>query len=81
MPKSRQRHKRTNRPYAPPPTKARPKPSPRWYGFLVLGLIVVGVAVIVLNYMEIMPGGTKNMYLWVGLGFIAGGFLAATKWR
>jgi hypothetical protein len=81
MPKSRQRQRRSARPYAAPPTKKRPKASPRWYGYLVLGLIVIGVAVIVLNYMDLVPGGTKNVYLWVGLGVIAAGFGAATQWR
>jgi hypothetical protein len=81
MPKSRGRQKRTNRPYAAPPTKAKPKSSPRWYGFLVLGLILVGVFVIVLNYMGAVPGGTQQHYLWIGLGIIAAGFVAATQWR
>jgi len=81
MPKSRQRNKRSSRPYAAPPTKGKPKPSPRWYGYLVLGLILFGVLVIVLNYMGIVPGGTQQHYLWIGLGFIAAGFAAATQWR
>jgi hypothetical protein len=81
MPKSRQRTKRRSRPYAPPPTRRRPKASPRWYGYLVLGLILVGVAVIVLNYMDFIPGGTQQHWLWVGLGVIAAGFVAAVRWR
>jgi hypothetical protein len=81
MPRSRQRQKRTSRPYAAPPPKKRPKASPRWYGFLVLGLILVGVAMIVLNYMDLIPGGTRSLWLWAGLGFIAVGFGAATRWR
>lgn len=81
MPKSRSRQKRTSRPYATPPTKRRPKASPRWYGFLVIGLILFGVAVIVLNYMDFIPGGTQQHWLWIGLGVIAGGFAASTQWR
>jgi hypothetical protein len=79
MPKSRQRQKRTTRPYAPPPPRKRPKASPRWYGFLVLGLIVLGVAVIVWNYMR--GDSADNLFLWIGLGLIAAGFGAATRWR
>jgi len=81
MPKSRQRQKRSTRGYAPPPTKRKPKSSPRWYGFLVLGLILVGVLLIVLNSMGAVPGGTQQHYLWIGLGVIAAGFVAATRWR
>lgn len=81
MPKSRQRTKRKSRTYATPPTRRRPRPSPRWYGYFVLGLILVGVAVIVLNYMDFIPGGTQQHWLWVGLGIIAAGFVAAVRWR
>jgi hypothetical protein len=79
MPKSRSRQRKTSRPYAAPPPKKRPKASPRWYGYLVIGLIVLGVGVIVWNYMR--GDSAQNLYLWVGLGIIAGGFGAATQWR
>ncbi|MGZ5292211.1 MAG: cell division protein CrgA [Actinomycetota bacterium] len=78
MPRSRTRQKRT-RPYAAPPPKKRPKPSPAWYGYLVLGLILSGVAVIVWNYMR--GDSAENLWLWTGLGVIAVGFVAATRWR
>jgi hypothetical protein len=81
MPKSRSRRSDRRRPYAAPPPKRRPKASPKWYGFLVLGLMLIGVMMIVLNYMGIMPGDTRQLWLWLGLGFIAGGFVAATQWR
>jgi hypothetical protein len=44
----------------------------------------IGVAVIVLNYLNLMPfthGHTANWPLFTGLGFIAAGFLLATQWR
>lgn len=81
MPKSRGRQKQTRRPYVPAPQQKRPKPSPRWYGWFVLGIFVVGVAIIVLNYMGVMPGDTRSLWLWVGLGFIAAGFVASTRLR
>ncbi len=81
MPRSKSRQRGNRRPYAAPPPRKKPKSSPSWYGFLVLGLMVVGVAMIVLNYMGLIPGGTAPVWLWVGLAFIAAGFVAATQWR
>ena len=79
MPKSKSKRSR----YQPPP-KPKPKPSPRWLGVLILSLMAIGVAMIVLNYLGLIPGTggvATNMYLWIGLGVIAVGFMAATQWR
>ena len=58
MPKSKTRKRSTRRPYVPvAPTPAAPKASPPWFGYLVVGLILLGVAMIVLNYMGILPPG------------------------
>ncbi len=79
MPRSKSKRRR----YQPPP-KAKPKPSPRWLGVVILGLMGAGVAIIVLNYLGLIPGTggqATNLYLWVGLGVIAVGFAASTQWR
>jgi multisubunit Na+/H+ antiporter MnhB subunit len=78
MPRSKSKRVR----YQPPPKK-KPKPSPRWFGPLILGLMFLGVAIIVLNYIGWpgLPWETTNAWLWTGLGLIAAGFLAATQWR
>ena len=79
MPKSKSKRRR----YQPPPRK-KPKPSPRWFGPSILIVMFAGVIAIVLNYLGLMPGdhGTAtNLWLFVGLGMIAVGFLAATQWR
>ena len=79
MPKSKS--KRST--YQPPPKK-KPKPSPRWFGITVLTILGAGVAVIILNYLGLMPGTNNqatNLYLWGGLGAIALGFGLATQWR
>jgi Cell division protein CrgA len=77
MPRSKSKRRR----YQPPPRK-KPKPSPRWYGGLILTLLFGGALVIVLNYLNLMPGAQpENIYLFVGLGLIALGFLGATQWR
>jgi hypothetical protein len=64
-----------------PPSKPKPKPSPRWLGPTILVILLLGVAVIVFNYLGMIPGGRKDLYLWVGLGLIALGFAAATQWQ
>jgi len=79
MPRSKSKRRR----YQPPPKK-KPKPSPKWYGGLVLLLLFGGAGIIVLNYLGIMPfsgGHARNMFLFIGLGSIATGFLGATQWR
>lgn len=79
MPRSKSKRRR----YQPPPPK-KPRPSPPWFGAVVLALIFGGVIVIVLNYLGLMPGSggiATNRYLFIGLGGIAAGFLAATQWR
>ena len=76
MPRSKAKRRR----YQPPPRK-KPKPSPKWYGWLILIVLFGGAALIVLNYLDLLPGPTSNLWLFVGLGCIAAGFLGATQWR
>lgn len=75
MPKSRSKRRR----YQAPP-KPRPKPSPRWLGPAILVVLFGGVIVIVLNYLGFLLE-TSNFYLFLGLGLIALGFVAATRLR
>lgn len=86
MPKSKRRR------YQPPPRR-RPKPSPRWFGALILGMMLGGGIIVVLNYMNLMPytgvsgflhlkgGHTENWPLFGGGGLAAAGLLLATRWR
>jgi hypothetical protein len=57
--------------------------SPPWYGTLVLLLLIIGVAVIVVNYLAHLPGvGHGSAWgLVVGLVMIFAGFLMATRYR
>jgi hypothetical protein len=57
--------------------------SPPWYGALVLVLLIVGVVVIVANYLAHLPFATHGSAwgLVVGLGMIFVGFLMATRYR
>lgn len=85
VPKSKGRKKKSKeRAYVPRKERPKPKASPRWYPFFFLGLMGLGVLVIVLNYMGLMFGthGRAGPYwLWIGLGIIALGFMASTKYR
>lgn len=86
MPKSRVRKKKTDVYRAPTATLVRKKgPSPRWVGVLVIGLLVLGVAWLVVSYVS---GGEApvirdlgNWNVLIGFGLIAGGFAVATQWR
>ena len=75
MPRSKSKRGR----YRPPPRKKH-KPSPKWFGALILGFFGAGVAVIILNYLNLVPGGTSGWYLIGGLAAIAMGFVLATQW-
>jgi hypothetical protein len=48
---------------------------------LFLGLLVAGITVILINYLDLLPGGASNWYLLAGLGLICVGFITATQYR
>ena len=56
-------------------------PSPRWYTILMSSLMILGVLLIVLNYLTLLPGSVSRWYLWSGLGFIGAGFLMTTNYN
>lgn len=64
-----------------PPIPQEFKVSPRWVPVLMFALLGVGLLVIFCNYLGVLPGGTKNSYLLVGLGAILGGIVTATQYR
>ena len=55
--------------------------SPWWVPALMFAFFGVGVIGIVLNYLGLLPGGTSNLYLVIGLGLIVLGFITATQYR
>ena len=75
-PKSRDINKRYT---APIPKSVRP--SPRWFGPVLLALLIIGLLLIVGNYVGIMPGGTSNWYLIGGLVGIVVGAMMATQYH
>jgi hypothetical protein len=64
-----------------PPVPKEYKESPRWVAVLMFTLLIVGMVLIVVNYLGVLPGGASNWYLLVGLGFITTGFITATRVR
>lgn len=64
-----------------PPVPQEFKVSPPWVPVLMFTLLGIGLLVIFLNYLGVLPGGTKNTYLLVGLGSILGGIMTATQYR
>jgi len=66
--------------YTPPVPKTVRK-SPPWYGPTVLALLIVGVLLILLNYLTVLPGAVSAWYLVVGLVVIFAGFVMATRYH
>jgi len=64
-----------------PPVPKQIKVSPPWVPIVMGTLLALGAIVIMLNYLDVLPDGTKNGYLLIGLGLITGGFITATQWR
>ena len=56
-------------------------PSPKWFVITMSSLMIIGVLLIVLNYLTLLPGSVSRWYLWSGLGCIGAGFLMTTKYN
>ena|GEM_PF-127064 len=63
--------------YTPPIPKER-RHSPLWFGVVLLALMVLGLLLIVLNYVGVLPSGTHNYYLIAGIVAIVAGLVMAT---
>jgi hypothetical protein len=62
-----------------PPVPQSEKVSPPWVAPTMFALLGVGALTIIVNYLDVLPGGTNNWYLFLGLGLILGGIITATK--
>lgn len=86
MPKSRVRKKKTDT-YVRSAAATAPKrkqPSPLWFGVLVLGTMLVGVAWLVTYYVSNGNLPIEKMQAWnvvIGFLWIATGFALSTQWR
>ncbi|WP_448630756.1 cell division protein CrgA [Cellulomonas soli] len=82
MPESKSRKKAT---YTPPAGKAAaPKPNPAWFVPVMLGLMLLGLAWIVVTYLSRAQYPVPGIDQWnLGIGFvlIIAGFGMTTRWR
>jgi hypothetical protein len=67
--------------YTPKAVHYEDMPSPMWVPVLMFAMWILGMLSIILNYMGLLPGGTSNWYLLLGLGFILAGIITATQYR
>ncbi len=84
---AKQKAKKTGAPppkpsrYTAPAEKAK-KSSPMWVPATMFTCLILGILVIVGNYLQLLPGGeAQNSYLFVGLGLMIGGFVLSTQYR
>ncbi len=82
MPRSAPKAKPQRRPsrYTPPAPKKAPA-SRLWVPVTMFTTMLTGVAVVILNYLELLFGEASNNFLFVGLGLITGGFVLSTRLR
>ena len=64
-----------------PPVPREQKVSPKIVPILMFTLLGVGFLTILTNYVGVLPGGAKNLYLIVGLVLITAGFITATQYH
>jgi hypothetical protein len=64
-----------------PPVPKQVKVSPVWVPVLMGTFLLLGGLIILLNYVNVLPGSVTNWYLLAGLALITAGFVTATQWR
>jgi hypothetical protein len=79
-PKGKTQAKAGSKRYTPPPPKAKAT-SPQWVPVTMFALLVCGAAIVILNYLGVLPGEQQNRYLFLGLAEITAGFVFATRYR
>ncbi len=66
--------------YTPPKPKSA-KRSPLWVPAVMGTALLTGVAVIVINYLGLLPGNAENRYLFLGLVLVVFGFSLAANYK
>ncbi len=75
-------NRRTGSPgrYTPPVPKVEER-SPAWVAVVMFACFAIGALTIILNYVDVLPGGADTKYLIGGLLFVTFGFVLATRLR
>jgi hypothetical protein len=55
--------------------------SPWWFGYVCIGLMLLGALLLVGNYLKFLPDSVSSWYLVGGLVSIIAGFLLVTRLR
>jgi hypothetical protein len=67
--------------YTPPKPKSATS-SPLWVPAAMFACLLLGLLVIVANYLGLLPGGqAQNSSLFIGLGLMIAGFALSTQYR
>ncbi|MFN2608067.1 MAG: cell division protein CrgA [Acidimicrobiales bacterium] len=64
-----------------PPIPKEVKVSPIWVPILMFSCLLLGMAMIITNYVSLLPASPSNGWLLGGLGLITVGFITATKFH
>jgi hypothetical protein len=64
-----------------PPIGKYTRQSPQWYGPAIVGLFVLGLLTIILNYLGVLPAATSAWYLLAGIVIIFLGFAAMMRYH
>lgn len=64
-----------------PPVPKKAKASPRWMGLAIIALFLIGVAVVIVNYAGLLPGGVNNLWLIAAIAAIFAGLMMATRYH
>jgi hypothetical protein len=64
-----------------PPAPKKEASSRLWVPVTMFTMMLTGVVVVILNYLELLFGEASNNFLFVGLGLITGGFVLSTRLR
>jgi len=55
--------------------------SPHWFPWLLIDLLIFGLLVITLNYLQVLPGSVSSWYLVLGLVSMFAAFFLATRYH